>query len=225
MLNKNHVPERVKVAGASTLWVSRKGFLYLDPTTPINVVPVEFDSHQYKIVRFKSTDNKIHRKTLHSIVAEAFLGPRPRGKVVNHIDGNKWNNEAKNLEYLTREENLKHARELGIDRSFTFEIRTISSKEGPKKKKIFPITTKTVKQIKQALVEGLDLNHIARTFHVSRYVIDKIQNGEAYKNIKGYRARCVRLVSLGRCYGETVSRPTFLKAVEELRRKLGVPRA
>lgn len=51
--------------------------------------------------------------TVHSIVAEAFIGPRPDGMTINHKDFNKTNNAAFNLEYATIAENNKHARDAG----------------------------------------------------------------------------------------------------------------
>ena len=51
---------------------------------------------------------------IHVLVAHEFLGPRPEGLEINHIDGNKLNNNVNNLEYCTRSENHKHAYDLGI---------------------------------------------------------------------------------------------------------------
>lgn len=49
------------------------------------------------------------RLGVHQVVAEAFLGPCPKGKEVNHKDLNKANNKIRNLEYLTRRKNILHA--------------------------------------------------------------------------------------------------------------------
>ena len=53
----------------------------------------------------------INRKTVyvHRMVAEAFCnGKTLERREVNHIDGNKENNNASNLEWCTRSENVKH---------------------------------------------------------------------------------------------------------------------
>ncbi len=55
-----------------------------------------------------STKSKVARH-VHSLVAEAFIGPRPVGYEVNHRDLNPMNPALSNLEYVTHSENLEHA--------------------------------------------------------------------------------------------------------------------
>jgi hypothetical protein len=51
---------------------------------------------------------------IHQLVAELTLGPRPKGLVINHKDGNKLNNSPKNLEYCTINENIQHSIKMGF---------------------------------------------------------------------------------------------------------------
>lgn len=46
---------------------------------------------------------------IHRLVADAFYDGDHQGLDVNHIDGNRLNNNLSNLEWCTRQENIKHA--------------------------------------------------------------------------------------------------------------------
>lgn len=60
----------------------------------------------------KNGVSKIHR--IHRLLAEAFI-PNPKNLAeVNHIDGNKLNNNLSNLEWCTHLENMRHAFNTGL---------------------------------------------------------------------------------------------------------------
>lgn len=62
----------------------------------------------YKIVGLRS-DHKRQNKYVHRLVAEHFL-ENPQGKnYVNHIDFDKSNNRASNLEWCSQKENVQHS--------------------------------------------------------------------------------------------------------------------
>lgn len=56
------------------------------------------------------------QRSVHRLVAIAFVDGREPGLVVNHIDGNKLNFLPENLEWITREENMEHAKRTGLKR-------------------------------------------------------------------------------------------------------------
>lgn len=58
-------------------------------------------------------DGRGAQRYVHHLVAEAFLGDRPEGAEVNHKDLDKANNSLDNLEYVTKAENMAHAKAAG----------------------------------------------------------------------------------------------------------------
>ena len=57
---------------------------------------------------YKGTIPKLYQ--IHRLVLAAFIGPCPEGKETNHKNGDKKDNSLENLEYVTRKENIHHAR-------------------------------------------------------------------------------------------------------------------
>ena len=66
----------------------------------------------YKVVLCK--DGQSQLKNIHRLVAETFLENPNNLKVINHKDGNKLNNNIKNLEWCSQKENMQHAFKTGL---------------------------------------------------------------------------------------------------------------
>ena len=72
--------------------------------------PVD-NRHGYMRVNFRIA-GKNNWLYVHHLVAETFLGPRPEGCEVDHIDHNRANNAVSNLRWVTRLENIHHSQHL-----------------------------------------------------------------------------------------------------------------
>jgi hypothetical protein len=60
-----------------------------------------------------SKDNQPWVVGVHTLVALTFLGPRPKGFDIDHVNGNPIDNRVCNLEYVTHQENQKRAYAMG----------------------------------------------------------------------------------------------------------------
>lgn len=59
-------------------------------------------------------DGMVSTHSVHRLIANAFLAFSDCKLAVNHIDGNKNNNNAINLEWSTDKQNMKHAADMGL---------------------------------------------------------------------------------------------------------------
>ena len=62
-------------------------------------------------------DDSWHMHRVHRLVMDAFYDGDHSNLDVNHIDGNKTNNNLENLEFCTRSENVRHAFKTGLKNS------------------------------------------------------------------------------------------------------------
>jgi hypothetical protein len=62
----------------------------------------------YRYFQLQRSNKRINY-LIHHLVAETFIGERPEGLVIDHIDRNKLNNTVSNLRYITYKENSKNS--------------------------------------------------------------------------------------------------------------------
>ena len=80
----------------------------------------------YEFVQL-SKYSKVKAKSVHRLVANAFLDNAENKKTVNHINGIKTDNRVENLEWATYKENEMHAWDLGLKQTSKVRIESIST--------------------------------------------------------------------------------------------------
>ena len=122
-----------------------------------------------RVVLYTNGKNKIFR--IHRLVAQLFI-PNPENKPeINHVDGNKLNNFAENLEWVTHAENMGHAAAVGLNKT---------GAQHPLAK----LTDEQVKSIRNN-PSGLSIRQLAKLFGVDPTVISEVQCGKSYKKSGG----------------------------------------
>lgn len=106
----------------------------------------------------------------HRLVAIAFIENPHNYTVVNHIDGNKLNNCAENLEWCTNEYNHEHATKNGLKASG-------SAVAGSK------LTPRCVNAIRYFINLGFSHEELSKAFNVSRSAISLIAENKTWKQV------------------------------------------
>jgi len=78
-----------------------------------NHILKSYKAGKYLMLSLSKPKVKLERFLVHRAVACAFIeDDDPKKDIINHIDGNKFNNIASNLEWTTLSQNAVHSREV-----------------------------------------------------------------------------------------------------------------
>lgn len=115
------------------------------------------DDHGYRRVQARDEHGRWGARLVHRLVAVAFLGPEPDGHEVNHINGIRSDARFANLEYVTRQENVRHSLDvLGVRRPHG---------EASRQSKL---TEAAVREMRCLYADGVNTVQLGRRFGVSQ---------------------------------------------------------
>lgn len=125
----------------------------------------------YLTVNLTDSNGKRTRAGVHRFVASAFK-PNPENKPqVNHLDGDKKNNHASNLEWVNCMENVKHSWDSGLAKPLKGE------KHGNSK-----LTDLQAYEIKNSSL-SIKSSFLSKIYGIDVKTVQKIRRGKTWKHI------------------------------------------
>lgn len=156
---------RIRAVERTVRFVSKKGNESWR-TKKAHIMRTQVTNSGYDLAHL-SIDDVRKAKTVHSIVAAAFIGPRPKGLDVCHNNGDRRDNRAVNLRYDTRSANH-------LDR---VAHGTIYSPNGSSK--LNPSIAEFIRSTNDGTPEFV--KRAATTFKVSAHTIRKVLRKASWK--------------------------------------------
>jgi hypothetical protein len=110
-MNKNSNPEFRKIKSLYFLYEVNENGTILRNIKSKKQLKIFLDTHHSKkgyYASFVNIKGKVIRVMMHKVVAECWLGDKPEGYEIDHIDRNSHNNHYSNLRYVTHSEQMKN---------------------------------------------------------------------------------------------------------------------
>lgn len=194
------------IANTNSYYITEDGVCFNGNSGKLMATCLE---EHYLSVSIIYSGNIRKRKTIHRLVAEAWVDNPFNKPQVNHIDGVKTNNHYSNLEWVTPYENHLHAVKTGllvlrhgenanfakISNDLSIEIRRLFNKE------------------------GYSVNQLSKLFNVHPNTIRKVVKCITFKNTSTREDLAkVKILSKKDCVGENAGASKLtLKEVNEIR--------
>jgi hypothetical protein len=122
------------------------------------------------------TDGKFRKFYVHELVLLAFVGPRPPGLDIAHLNGDQIDNRLENLAYVTHQENMRQAIGHGRTTAGTRNPRAV-------------LTDAMVEEMRWRRAGGESCCRIAVDYGVSAKAVSHICIGNSWAHIGGPRTR------------------------------------
>jgi len=119
---------------------------------------------------------KYKMKSIHRLVAEAYIENPENKPQVNHIDGDRFNNCVDNLEWVTAKENVRHA----IDTGLSNPVNQFTGGFDERRSKL---TKHDVLDVRARYAKGEALREISKDYNVHESNIGRACKGHSFKDI------------------------------------------
>lgn len=110
------------IPGFSSYGISKEGTVVRLKNLTVIKPGISLGTRGYAQVVITADDREKYTRKIHHLVLLTYVGPRPDGLVIDHINGVKHDNRLVNLEYVTAKENTVRAHKLGLARNQKGEL-------------------------------------------------------------------------------------------------------
>lgn len=159
-----------QIANHQGYWITKTGQVWSDKSS--KYLKPYADGKGYLTVKLTKSRQDQKNYKVHRLVAEYYLKSANPQLQVNHIDGDKKNNEVNNLEWVSGLENIRHSWRTGLHKKSRKGSNNSQSK----------LTESDIPVIRERLTKETLLS-IARDYGVDKTLISQIKHGKAWKHV------------------------------------------
>ena len=153
-------------------YISSEGNVLSDRSGKRTKLTPSLRNGRYLAVSLYSRKGDKKTRSIHVLVAEAFIGERPEGLQIRHLNGDKKDNRVENLAYGTAEENYEDRRKHGICNTGSRHGKT-------------DLTEQDILEIRKRFAGGEDRDALKAEFKLTTASLSKIVLGKTWTHVDG----------------------------------------